>query len=358
MTGRAVGIQGGLAALGLVIAYSTWQREPERAPGAVTVIDAGKSDVTKIRYEDETSAVDMTRGKGGKEPPVWLHIVTKPKTDDKKDDKAAKDAKDAKKAATAAKEKEKEKAPPRDLGGAEGAAKIFDQFAPFVSPRAFGVLDKGKLKEIGLDAPKRKLEITVKGDVRRYEIGQPGNAAGGESFLRDVTDGRVYLMPRAMLGELANAGHMVDRRLHAFELGEFDRMVLSANGKQKEYLQVGRESRATAGFAAPKTPDKRDQMAKNWHDSLWRMFPVELLGRGEEPAGGKPALALRVDYYDGKTSVGWLEIGRVDATGAMSEDSGATGQDTFVRSEHTVGWCKLGSGGQLIPDAQKLIAAP
>jgi hypothetical protein len=352
MTGRAVGIQGGLAVLGLVIAYSTWQREPERAPGAVTVIDAGKSDVTKVRYEDDASAVEMTRGKGGKEPPVWLHIVTKPKADDKKSDKKDdKAAKDAKKPA-AAKEKDQ---PPRDLGGAEGAAKIFDQFAPFVSPRAFGVLDKDKLKEIGLDAPKRKLEITVKGDVRRYEIGQPSNAAGGESFLRDVTDGRVYLMPRAMMGELSNAGHMVDRRLHSFELGDFDRMVLSANGKQKEYLQVGRESRATAGFAPPKTPDKRDQMAKNWHDSLWRMFPVELLGRGEDPAGGKPTLALRVDYYDGKSSVGWLEIGRADASGAMSEDSGATGQDTFVRTEHTVGWCKLGNGGQLIPDAQKLV---
>jgi hypothetical protein len=303
--------------------------------------------------------VEMTRGKGGKEPPVWLHIVTTPKPedkkDDKKDDKAAKDdnaAKDAKKA-TAAKE-----APPRDLGGAEGATKIFDQFAPFVSPRAFGVLDKDKLKEIGLDAPKRKLEVTVKGDVRRYEIGQPSNATGGEAFLRDVSDGRVYLMPRAMLGELSNAGHMVDRRLHSFELSEFDRMVLSAGGKQKEYLQVGRESRATAGFATPKTPDKRDQMAKNWHDSLWRMFPVELLGRGEEPAGGKPTLAFRVDYYDGKSSVGWVEVARADASGTMSEDSGSTGQDTYVRTEHTVGWCKLGNGGQLIPDANKLLAAP
>jgi hypothetical protein len=357
MTGRAAAVQGGLAALGLVIAYSTWQREPERAPGAVTIIDAAKSDVTKIHYEDETSAVDMTRGKGGSDPMVWLHVVTKPKPedtkkDDKKDDKAP--AKDDKKTTTAAKQQ-----PPRDLGGGEGAAKVFDQFAPFVSPRAFGVLDKDKLKEIGLDAPKRKLEVTVKGDVRRYEIGQPANATGGESFLRDVSDGRVYLMPRSMLGELSNAGHMVDRRLHAFELNEFDRFVMSSGGKQKEYIQVGKESRATAGFASPKTPDKRDQMAKNWHDSLWRMFPVEILGRGEEPAGGKPTLALRVDYYDGKKSVGWLELGRIEGAGTMSDESGAaSGQETYVRTEHTVGWCKLGNGGQLVPDAQKLIAAP
>jgi len=352
VTGRAAAVQGGLAALGLLVAYSTWQREPEHAPGAVTVIDASKSDVTKVRYEDESSAVDMTRGKGEKEPKVWLHIVTKPKPEEKPGDKKdAKDTKDAKPPAPA------KTPPPRDLGGGEGAAKIFDQFAPLVSPRAFGVLDANKLKEIGLDAPKRKLEVTVKGDVRRYEIGQPANAGGGESFLRDTKDGRVYLMPRAMLGELQNAGHMVDRRLHAFELGEFDRIVLSAGGKKKEYLQVGRESRATAGFAPPKTPDKRDQMAKNWHDSMWRIFPTEILGRGEEPAG-KPPVAVRVDYFEGKTNVGFIELAKGEVGGMSEESSDKSQPEIYARTEHTVGWTKLGAGGQLVPDALKLVSAP
>ena len=63
MTGRALAVQGGIAALGLITMYATWQREPEHAPGSVTVIDASKSDVTLIHYEDEALAVDMTRGK-------------------------------------------------------------------------------------------------------------------------------------------------------------------------------------------------------------------------------------------------------------------------------------------------------
>ena len=53
MTGRSLAVQGGIAALGLITMYATWQREPERAPGAVTVIDASKSDVTRIHYEDD-----------------------------------------------------------------------------------------------------------------------------------------------------------------------------------------------------------------------------------------------------------------------------------------------------------------
>jgi hypothetical protein len=344
VTSRGVAVQGGLAALGLLAAYLTWQREPERAPGAVTVIDASKSDVTLIRYEDDANAVDLTRPSGSD---VWLHLVVKKAAEPKPDPHGKPDAKPP--AATPP-------PPPRDLPGGEGAKKLYDQFAPFTSPRAFGVLEPAKLKELGLDASKRKLEVTVKGDVRKYEIGQPATTGGGESFLRDTRDGRVYLMPRSLLGELQNANHMVDRRLHTFELADFDRIKVSSGGKEKEFVHLERASRSTAGFAPAKTPDKRDQMAKNWHDSLWRLFPSELLGKGEQPAGGKPNVVLRVDYLEGKQSVGWIEIAKIENASGPSDDVAPI--EAFVRTERTASWAKIHSANQLIADAQKLIAAP
>ncbi len=184
----------------------------------------------------------------------------------------------------------------------------------------------------------------------------PTRRPAGESFLRDSRDGRVYLMPRGMLADLQNPNHLVDRRLHAFEPGDFDRMVLAAGGKAKEYVQLDREARAKAAFAPAKTPDKRDQMAKNWHDAVWRAFPTEVLGRGEEPAGGKPTVVLRVDYYDGKTGVGYMELGRQEPAGGVSEEA-PTGE-VYARTEHTAGWLKLHNGAQLLADAQKLLAAP
>jgi hypothetical protein len=344
VTGRAAAVQGSLAALGLIAAHFTWQREPEHAPGSAVVIEASKSDVTLVHYEDDAGSVDLSRGHGGSEPPLWLRLVVKPKSDTKPDPKHP------------GKVVENKAAPPRDLPGSEGAVKIYDEFAPLVSPRAFGILDGTKLKELGLDAPKRKLDVTVKGDVRHYEIGQPANASAGESFLLDKRDGRVYLMPRSMIQELSNGSHLVDRRLHTFEPADFDRIVISAGGKQKEYLQVGRDNHVTAGFASPKTPDKRDQMAKNWHDALWRLFPSDVLGRGEQPESGKPGVVVRVDYYEKKSPVGWIEIGRPEATNGMSDDT-APSTETYVRTEHTAGWAKV-PGGALVADAQKLIAAP
>lgn len=348
MTGRALTVQAGLAVVGLATVYATWQREPERAPGAVTVIDASKSDVTLVRYNDESTSVDLTRGKTGDEDGVWLHLVTKPKPEPKPDPKA--DPKAPKPAPPAP------PPPPRDLPGADNAKKLYDQFAPLLSPRAFGVMDAAKLKELGLDKPTRTVDVTVKGDVRHYEIGQPSTQAGGEAFLRDTRDGRVYLMPRSMLSELQNAQHLVDRRLHAFELMDFDKIKIATGGKDKEFVSVGRESPKTIGFASAKTPDKKDQTAKNWHDSLWRLFPTELLGKGEDPTTGKVSVILRVDYSERSKNVGWIEVGRSQTSSGSSDDQG-TGE-LYARTEHTAGWVKIPSGGQIVPDAQKLIAAP
>jgi len=350
MTGRAAATQGGLAAVGLLAALFTSQRQPEHAPGSVTVIDATKMDVTHVHYTDDHNAVDFERGHGDKDAPVWIHLV--PTAETPKPDAKTKPETKTKEPAPPA--------PPRDLVGSEQATKVLDQFAPLVSPRAFGQLDPAKLKELGLEATNRKLDVTVKGEVHHFVIGQPEKATGGESFLRDTGDGHVYLMPRGMLSDLQNPNHLVDRRLHGFEQGDFDRMVLAAGGKSKEYVQLEREARAKAAFAPAKTPDKRDQMAKNWHDAVWRAFPSDILGRGEEPTAGKPTVVLRVEYFDGKSSVGYMELARAESSG-VSEDAASeapSAADVYARTEHTAGWLKLHNGGQLIADAQKLLATP
>lgn len=359
MTGRSAAIQGGLAAVGLLAAHLTWQREPERAPGAATVIDASKSDVSLVHYADNSTIVDFKRGGGDTDAPAWIRIV---KGDgalrhrDAAKDKDKDQAKDKKAADAKASDKPEQPDTPRELRGSDMAGKLVDNFSPLVSPRAFGVLDAAKLKELGLEAPTRKLDVTVKGDVRHYEIGQPEKATGGESFLRDVRDGRVYLMPRGMLADLQNPGHLVDRRPHGFDQPDFDRIVITANGKSKEYVQTDRQARGKAALAPAKSPDKPDQMAKNWHDSLWRAFASEVLGRGEEPAGGKPTPVLRVEYFDGKTSIGFDEFARAESSAGISEEPASS--DVYLRTEHSAGWMKIQNGNQIVADGQKLLAAP
>jgi hypothetical protein len=343
VTGRSAAVQGGLAALGLVAAYLTWTREPERGPGEAVVIDASKADVARVRYEDEENILGLERRSEGGETVIGLHLEEKSKQvlPAKKGDPMPPPTPPS--------------TPPRDVLGNADAVKLADRFAPLVSPRAFGILEKKKLAELGLDEPKRSLEVVVRGDVRKYDIGIAMNAQNGEAFLRDKRDGRVYLMPRGLLADMQNNKRLLDARLHVFDSKEFDRIVISAGGKRKEYLHEGRENFSTEGYAPVKTPGKRDQTVKNWHDAIWRTFPMEVLGRGEVPKKGTLKTAFRIEYFERGKSVGWLEMARLEGG---EQVSGATPDNIFARSEHTVGWTRLHSGDQLVADGEKIVAAP
>lgn len=348
MTGRSVALQGGLAAVGLIAAFATWQREPERAPGEAIVIDAPKNDVSRIRYQDDENhnILALERKREGGEDVVWLHLeeLPKPNQPEKPGDPAPPPTPPS--------------TPPRDVRGNADALKLADRFAPFVSPRAFGTQDKAKLPELGLDEPKRHLEVVVRGETRKYDVGIAMHAQNSEAFLRDQRDQRIYLMPRGLLGELGNGKRLVDPRLHTFDSKEFDRIVVSAGGKKRELLHQGRENFSNEGYASVKTPDKRDQMAKNWHDSLWRTFPMEVLGKDELPKGGALKTGLRVDYFEKGKNVGWIEVARLEGGGPNTSGGGDATDLLYARSEHTVGWTHLHAQDSMITDAEKIAATP
>jgi hypothetical protein len=343
VTGKAAALQGGLAALGLITAHLTWQREPERAPGDVTLLDAGKNDLGRIHYEDDLNVVDLERRKDAGDNGIWLHLTEKAKPTHPQDPKAPPQP-------TAAVD------PPRDLNGSDVAAKLLEQFAPLRSPRAFGVLDAAKLKELGLEGSKRKLTVGVKGDTREFTVGSPPGPGSGESFLRDTRDGRVYLMPHGIAGDLQSTTRLVDRKLHGFEAVDFDRMVLTVGGKSREFIQTHRENQVNAQLSSPKTPDKPDQMAKNFHELLWRSFPMEILGKGEVPKDGQPVPMARLEYFDGKKSLGYLDIARTAPDSVQQTDQAGNRTTMYARTERTAGWVKIHTNGQLQSDAEKLVA--
>ncbi len=135
---------------------------------------------------------------------------------------------------------------------------------PSGRPASFGVLDAEKAKELGLDDAKKKLVITARGEKRAFVIGQPPQSSG-ESYLRDTKDGRVYLMPRALLADLQGASHRTAGRsppAHVQDRADFDRLSITAGGKTRafvvtnnhdpERLQAGPAERAgQTGRAGP-----------------------------------------------------------------------------------------------------------
>ena len=332
MNVRGAAVQSGLAALGLVVAYGTWQREPERAAGEVVVVDASKNEVSKVFYSDDKGkTVELTRRtESGEEPRIWLKL-----------------------SADAVK-----KTPAREVPGNEGAQRLWDKFAPLHATRGLGVLSDAKQKELGLDAPKKKLEVTARGGLSTFVIGiSPFGVS--DPYVRDEHDKHVYVLGGGVLSDLDSAGvRLIDRTLHSFKPGDYDALTVAAGGKTHELTVPASENAFTAKLLGKN--GKPDEQAKNWHDKIWRTMVSEVLGKGELPKAGAPEIVCKVGYtWKGKPK-GFLELGRLPAPPPATATSTpvAPTNDVWGKSEHTASWVKLpASVDALVTECAKVAAS-
>lgn len=356
MKARSALIQGVLAGVGLVAAYVTWQRPKDtKGDEQVVVLDAKKTAVEEIRYEDGTRFITLRRevkdepvvwvtqgyleGKGPPPPPVDPHAgVALP-------DAGHRDAGVADAGAVAAPGVDAGlpdgvelpqgvvvTPPPRQLVGNERAEKLYEKFSPLMAARALGVLSPEKSKEVGLDLTEKKLTVMVSASPRLYRVSTGGVGLLG-NYLQDGKDNQVYLLPAGVMNELdPSSGQLIDRRLHAFRPADFDGFKVTFEGVSKEFVQTGAEVSQTTKVAPKDAPDKPDEFVRNWHDKiLTRMVPTDVMGKGETPKSGEPTVMLRVDYFSHGKPKGFLEMAR--GAGASVE--------IFARSEHTAGWVAL-----------------
>ncbi|WP_164007220.1 hypothetical protein [Pyxidicoccus trucidator] len=359
---RDLALQGGLAAVALVAAFLVWQREPAGAPGEVTVVDAPVRALDAVRYEDDTRFVELFRdaedrdrlwvrlGAKPPKPPTVIPVNTDAGTPVAAPSASAGDAGTAMASAMDAGTPPvaapvEPPPPPRELRANETAEKLFARFAPLRAMRALGELDAKKLEEVGLASTPRKLTLTVGGKPEAFSLASPAGG-WGTPYLRREADGRVFLLGPALLPDLENAtSRLVDRRLHTFELGDFDAVVISAGGASRTFRASGNAPAGPVSLVPEESPDRPDEFARNWHDRVWRLMPLDFLGRDELPPGGELEEAFRVEYRKGGKPVGELRVAR--------------GQGSFfARTEHTTGWARLHAGVDSLANEAAKVAAP
>jgi hypothetical protein len=348
MKARGAAVMGSLAVVTLGAAYMTWQRPKEtKSDSTVVVLDASKSSLQKIHYEDGTRFLDVTRQVDA-EPVVWLRQgFLEGKTPD-----AGLGVTDAGMfpdgGARPLPPPPLPPPPTRELRGNERADKVWEKFTPLEAVRALGKLPDAKLKELGLDTSPKTLDVTVSGTSHRYHVNMPSPGFIG-TYLLDEPTREVYLLPAGLLSEIEpSSTALVDRRLHAFKPTEVDSFVISLDGQKKEFVISDAAIPQTTKIAPKDHPDKPDDFAKNWHDKIWnRMIVTEVLGKGEQPLKGEPSVALRIDYFMKGQPKGYLELGRAPGVGV----------DVFGRSENTAGWVGLHAGvEELALEAKKLLS--
>jgi hypothetical protein len=360
MNVRGVALQGTLAAVGLVAAFLTWQREPEGLPGEVTVLDISKRALQKVRYDDANRFVELSRDPQDEET-IWVLLGDKPRPPPPAapvadggvpDGGVASGTADggtplatvagaADAGGPPAQAMLPPPQPPRQLRGNQMAEALLDRLAPLKGTRALGELDAKKLEELGLVNSPRKLTLTVGG---REQILTLVNVNAGWSIpyaMRE--DGRVFLLGPAILPDFEGAlNRLIDRRQHTFDQYEPDSFTLTQGKNTRTFVLSGKPP-APVNVAPKEAPDKPDEFVRNWYDRIWRVVPTDVLGRGEEPPGGSPEELFRLEYRKGDKLLGHLVLAR------------AGKNEFFVRTEHTAGWMKVHSAmDTLLGEATKI----
>jgi len=346
MNGRAVAVQGGLALVGLAAAYLTWQRRPELQAGEAFVLDITKNELQLVRFDDDAlkNWAELQPASDDNGSFIIVHLA-------KREPPPAK---------TPSRDDRSKSAPERVLRGNDAAKSLYERFAPLRATRALGVLDATRLKDLRLDDAKRHLTVQTRSGRRVFDLATPP-LGGNDPYLRDKTDGRVFVVARSILTDFATAlNGLVERHLHSFRLEEADRVSLTAGAAKKDYRIARSGDGHGVEFAAAGTPDKPDPAARAWHERAFSPVVADLLGKGETPAEGEPQTKLRLEYFARGRSLGWLELAEasVEPTGPMSDAAAPAKKVWFARSELTLGWGKLsGDNDSFIADGTKLAGA-
>ena len=344
MTGKAVALQGGLALLGLAAAYLTWQRQPELQAGEVFVLDITKNELEKVRFDDEDAKtwaeLQLDSDENGSF--VVLRLSSR----------AAPEAKKPTPAPTPGKP-----TPERVVRGSDTAKTLYQRFAPLRATRALGVLDAAKLKDLGLVATKKHITVVTRSGRRVFDLA-PAPVGGTDPYLRDQTDGRVFVISRSILSDFqAAATSLVERHLHGFRLEDADRVSMTAGLAKKEYRVTRSADGRGVEIASTGAPDKPDPAARTWHERAFGLWPSESLGKGETPAEGEPQARLRLEYFSRGRSLGWVVLAEpsVPPDQSVSSATPAPKKNLYLRSELTLGWIKLSSDvASLVPEGVKL----
>src|SRR5260370_1158108 len=116
------------------------------------------------------------------------------------------------------------------------------------------------------------------------------------------------LLGNTALSDLESAPvRLVDRQLHTFKLPEVDSFVVKVNDKQRAFSIKAIANQPTI-VTAKKSPQKPDEFVRNWHDKIWHLVVLEVLGKGDVPASGEPNVALRLEHSNLGTRFVFLDL--------------------------------------------------
>lgn len=189
----------------------------------------------------------------------------------------------------------------------KAANELAEKIAPLKAVRKIGKVENDRAAEFGFDDPQGTLKLKLGGKDHTLVIGgaTPGSR---EHYAREQETGLVYAIPSDITQMLLAAeSRLVERELHGFAEEDVARVKITRAGKSREIVAMDDKKDAWADAASP---DKLDETARNWMTKVGRLRVMEYVEK-PEPAPKPEDLVVRLDYFDKKKSLGFLELYRV-----------------------------------------------
>ena len=318
---RSVIIYATLLVASLTWAYVTWTHEGELDPDeAVIILDGKPEGLVTVVYDSEKVDVTLSMYSDDLGRYGWAEVVPKADPD----------------AETPASDNPHAPPPPDTSPSAFKVGKSGDTMlaglAPFTAKRRLEGVDEDQLADLGLDPAEATLTIAREGrDAKTYELG--GNAFGGVNvYVRDPTDGKLYLVDAKLIAPLRAAKRtLVDRTLFAGALKDIRQVAIGQDARSVTFVHKNPDD-PSARFWAQEGEDSADPTAAAWLDKALKLSAAEYVADADAPTDLAVVFSMTIDSAEQKVPV------TVRVLRGINED----GDDTFfAKSEHTRGLVRL-----------------
>lgn len=299
-TTRGLAIHAAILAAATLVAFRTWTYDESKAPkhGETDLWSGSPDQVQEVRFEAKAGTLSLEPRQDSFGKYFIGHVKKAPQpSEPKKDDQS---------------QSQPEPAPSNEpkvavfIATKEGE-QLVDSVAPLRALRVLGKISGTQKTDFGLDKEEGKLYVRIGGKEHRIVFG--GTTPGGSDYyVTDPTSGNAYVVSGSIFRDLTSADQrLLERNLHGFEDSTVKRVKISLGASSRELV---RSTDNKEFWAKPDSPKQKDETATNWMTKVSRVHVTSYEGEKLQPAPTPADLVVRIDYFDDRKQIGYLELVR------------------------------------------------
>ena len=234
----------------LAVAYQTWSRADDPAPGPSTVsLWRGEpEDLTRIVYETVNRRVAVERRADDTGSFVWVSVTIDGDTTAAAPDSVI------------------------EFPGDDQAHELTEAYAALRAIRDLGAIDAESQEELGLTESTATLRVELGDEAHTLHVG--GTVfASGDRYVHDPASGRAYVLPARMVSSLHRAeGVIVERAVHPPAILErVAAVTVRTDGGERTMRRVAGATSDSATWELPEEPGRPNQTFATFMERVERL---------------------------------------------------------------------------------------